>query len=158
MIQLTNPKDCRIVTPFICVLVGSILTIVGFAASLEIVKMVGPVVMIIGGLMFIIIPVSCKRIRSSEDTSCEGHSNSYEQNGAPSSDEGSICQQGSIHQVELSIPPELLVGPEIVPPSYEESVNNNSTVVNFQDTQEFRPHCDKTSSEPQSDKERRDDA
>ena len=162
MIQLASLKDCRIFnfTPLIFVIVGSILTTVGFAASLEIVKDAGPVVMIIGGLLFILIPISCKR--SSENSSCEGHLNSCEQNGASPSDEGSICQQGPIHQVELWIPSEVLAGPEIVPPSYEESVNNNSTevsstVVNFQDTNGFGDFdFDKTSFEPPSDKERID--
>ena len=164
MIQLTSRKDCRILnfTPLIFVLLGPILTTVGFAASLDIAKDAGPVVMIIGGLLFILIPISCKR--NSEGTSCEGHLNSCERNGAPPSDEGFVCQQGPIHQVDLWIPPRLVVGPEIVPPSYEESVNNNnitgarSAVVNFQDgTKGFGDFdFDKTSSEPPSDKERTD--
>ena len=75
-----------------------------------------------------------------------------EQNGELPSDEGSIRQQGPIHQVELWIPSEFLVGPEIVPPSYEESINNKSTEassvvsVYCQDQQGFS--LDKTSSEP----------
>ena len=125
--------------------------------SLEIFKIVGPVLMTVGGLLLVIIPIwKERRHRLSEDTSCEGRLNSCERNGAPPLDEGSICQQGPIHQVELWIPSELLVGPEIVPPSYEESVNNKSTeassvVVYCQDEQGFS--LDKTSSEPPSDKE-----
>ena len=139
---------------------------VGFAASLEIVKIAGLVDMVTGGLLLVIIPILReRRHRLSEDTSCEGRLNSCQQSGAPPSDEGSICQQGPIHQVELWIPSELLAGLESVPPSYEESVNNNSTegssvVVNFQDTQGL-DQCDRIPSEPSSDKgddkERRDD-
>ena len=164
-IQLTSPKDCRIprdFSPLVCVIIGSILTIVGNTASLEILKIVGLVLMTVGGLLLVIIPLwKERRHRLSEDTSCEGRLNSCERNGAPPSDEGSIRQQGPIQQVELWIPSELLTGPEIVPPSYEESVNNNSTdvsstVVNFQDTQGL-DQCDKIPSEPPSDKETRDD-
>ena len=165
-IQLTSPKDCRIqardFSPLVCVIIGSILTIVGNTVSLEIFKIVGPVLMTVGGLLLVIIPIwKERRHRLSEDTSCEGRLNSCERSGAPPSDEGSIPQKGPIHQVELWIPAELLVGPEIVPPSYEESVNNKSTesssaVVNIQDTQGL-DQCEKIPSEPSSDKERRDD-
>ena len=162
-IQLTSPKDCwiqaRDFSPLVCVVIGSILTIVGNTASLKIFKIIGPVLMTVGGLLLVIIPIwTERRHRLSEDTSCEGRLNSCQQSGARPSDEGSSCQQGPIQQVELWIPSELLVGPEIVPPSYEESVNNNSmeassVVVYCQDEQGFS--LDKTSSEPSSDKERR---
>ena len=157
----TSSKDCRILSfsPLVCVIIGSILTIVGNTASLEIFKIVGPVAMTVGGLLFFVIPIWKERQhRLSEDTSCEGRLNSCQQNGAPPSVQGSICQQGPTHQVELWIPLESLLGPEIVPPSYEESINSKNTeasnaVVYCQDEQGFT--LDKTSSEPSSDKERR---
>ena len=162
MNQPTSQKDCRILnfSPLVCVIIGSILTMVGNTVSLEIFKIIGPVLMTVGGLLLVIIPIwTERRHRLSEDTSCEGRLNSCEQNGEPPSDEGSICQQGSIQQVELWIPSEFLVGPEIVPPSYEESVNNKSTeassVVSVYCQDEQGSSLDKTSSEPSSDKERR---
>ena len=115
-------------TPFIFVVAGSVLTVVGNTASLKSCKIAGPVVITAGGLLLLFITVwILRQDELNENTNCaEEPVNTNEQNfNQFVSGEASNDQLGPIHHFEISIPSKS-PGQEIVPPSYEEAVSNNN--------------------------------
>ena len=125
---MNRPTTCRLLrlSPLICIIIGSILTVVGQTSSLKICQIAGPVVMTFGGLLLIFI--TCWSSRQAQlhtegsGSSCEPV-NTHEQHvNEACSDQDSNYQLGPIHHFEIWIPSEPS-GSEIVPPSYEEAVS-----------------------------------
>ena len=130
MNRLTSQQICRLsgLFPLTSVVIGGILTLVGQIASIKICKIVGPVTIILGGLLFaffaLCITRSQLRDRSTESTRCEQDVNTLE------SEEGSNDQfpeLGLIYHFEIWIPTEHS-GDEMAPPSYEEAVRNEQYI------------------------------
>ena len=121
-------------TPIIFVLAGSVLTAVGNVASLTSCKIAGPVVITAGGLLLFFITFwnSRQDLPTAETTNC-GEAASTRVPGESSNDE-----PGPIHHFEIKIPSESF-GKEIIPPSYEEAVNNNDASL---PTNKVEPSCD----------------
>ena len=128
MNRSTRREGCRLLrlSPLICVIAGSILTVVGQSFSLKICQIAGPVVMTVGGLLLVFITFWSSRQAQlhteGSSSNCEPV-NTQEQH-VNCSDEDSSYQLGAIHHVEVWIPSVESSGPEIVPPSYEEAVSN----------------------------------
>ena len=128
----TRQEGCRLLrlSPLICIIIGSILTVVGQTSSLKICQIAGLVVIIVGGLLLVFITFWSARQAQlhteGSSSSCEPV-NTHEQHvNEVCSNEGSNYQLGPIHHFEVWIPSEPS-GPEIVPPSYEEAVSSVNT-------------------------------
>lgn len=126
MDRQSRQGDCRLLrlTPLICVLVGLSLTVLGHAASITICKVVGPVFIAIGAFLLVFVTLWNSRrdvLNEGMASSCEAVI-ALEQNASEIiANEGPDPDQpGSIHHVEVWIPPEPS-GTEIIPPSYEEA-------------------------------------
>ena len=128
----TRQEGCRLLrlSPLICIIIGSILTVVGQTSSLKICQIAGPVVIIVGGLLLVFITFWSARQAQlhteGASSNCEPV-NTHEQHvNEACSDEDSNYQLGPIHHFEVWIPSEPS-GSEIVPPSYEEAVSSVNT-------------------------------
>ena len=114
-------------TPLILVIAGSVLIVVGNTASLKSCKIAGPVVLAVGGLLLLFIRVwSSRQDKIVENTICEEAviaAEHFANRTALSA--GSNDQLGPIHHFEVRTPLESS-WKEMVPPSYEEAVDNNS--------------------------------
>ena len=114
-------------TSLILVIAGSVLILVGNTASLKSCQIAGPVVLAVGGLLLLFIAVwSSRQDKIVENTICEEaviaaahHANRTALSA------GSNDQLGPIHHFEVRTPLESS-WKEMVPPSYEEAVDNNS--------------------------------
>lgn len=115
-------------TPLVLIVAGSVLTVVGniAAASFTSCKIAGPVLITAGGLLLLFITIwnSCQR-QLTENTNCvEEAENSRRQSfHQVVLGNGSIDPLEPIHHFEIRIPSESY-DKEMVPPSYEEAVNN----------------------------------
>ena len=126
-------------TSLILVIAGSVLIVVGNTASLKSCKIAGPVVMAVGGLLLLFITVwSSRQDKLVENTICEEAVIAAERFANRTA--GSNDQLGPIHHFEVKTPPESS-WKEMVPPSYEEAVDNNSGIGNSQTSIEVVP-CD----------------
>jgi len=133
----TRQEGCRLLrlSPLICIIIGSILTVVGQTSSLKICQIAGPVVMTVGGLLLVFITFWSSRQAQlhteGSGSNCEAV-NTHEQHvNEACSDEASNHQLGPIHHFEVWIPSEFS-GRDIVPPSYEEVVSNYSNTESVQ--------------------------
>jgi len=147
-------------TPFILVLVGSVLILLGNTASLKSCKIAGPVAVAVGGLLLLFITVwSSRQDKLGQNTNCE-EAVIYANSTALS--DGSNNQLGPIHQFEVKTP--LESSWKEVPPSYEEAIDNNNGMGNSQTSTEVVPRddkearLDKTSSTPPSCEEKQENA
>jgi len=134
-------------TALILVIAGSVLIVVGNAASLKSCKIAGPVVVAVGGLLLLFIIVwSSRQDKMVENTICEeaviaaAHFANRSALRAGSND-----QLGPIHHFEVKTPSKSS-WKEIVPPSYEEAVDNNNGIKNSQTSTEVVPSNAKESS------------
>ena len=143
-------------SPLILVIAGSVSILIGNITSLKGCKIAGPVVVAVGGLLLLCITVwSSRQVNLAGNTICEEAviaAEHYANRTALSA--GSNDQLGPIHHFEVKTPQESS-WKEMVPPSYEEAVNNNG-VVNSQTSSEVIPRdvkessLDNTSSAPPS--------
>ena len=118
-------RQLLLLSPFICVFIGVVLTVVGETASLNACTIAGPTVMTFGGLLLVFITVW--NSRQDQITSRQESTNTGEHHVDQTlSGEDSNYQLGPIHHFEVWIPSEFS-GQEMVPPSYEESVNEKKT-------------------------------
>ena len=124
-------------TPIILVIAGSVLIVVGNTAALKSCKIAGPVVVAVGGLLLLFITVwSSRQGKLAENTICEEAviaAEHYANRTALSAD--SNDQLGPIHHFEVKTPSKSS-WKEIVPPSYEEAVDNNNGIENSQTSTE----------------------
>ena len=113
-------------TALILVIAGSVLILVGNTASLKSCQIAGPVTLAVGGLLLIFIAVwSSRQDKLVENTICEEAviaADHYANRTALSA--GSNDQLGPIHHFEVKTPSESS-WKEMVPPSYQEAVDNN---------------------------------
>ena len=134
-------------TPLILVIAGSVLTLVGNTASLKSCKFAGPVVLTVGGLLLLFITVwSSRNDKIVENTICEEAvivAEHFANRTALSA--GSNDQLGPIHYFEVKTPSESS-WKEMVPPSYEEAVDNNNGIGNSKNSAEVAPSDAKGSS------------
>ena len=134
-------------TALILVIAGSVLIVVGNTASLKSCKIAGPVVVAVGGLLLLFITVwSSRQDKMTENTICEEAviaATHYASRTALSA--GSNDQLGPIHHFEVKAPSKSSWN-EMVPPSYEEAVDNNNGIKNSQTSTEVVPSNAKESS------------
>ena len=130
MHRLTSKdKLCRLfrLTPLILVITGFALILVGNIASLKSCKMAGPVVVAVGGLLSLFFAAwSSRPDKFVENTNCEEAVTMAEHHvNIAALSAGSNDQLGPIHHFEVKT---LSESPwkEMVPPSYEEAVDNNN--------------------------------
>ena len=132
------PTTCRFLrlSPLICIIIGSILTVVGQTSSLKICQIAGPVVMTFGGLLLVFITFWSSRqvqLHTEGSTSnCEAVNNPEQHVNEDCSNEASNHQLGPIHHFEVWIPSAESSGPEVVPPSYEGAVSNYNNTESVQ--------------------------
>ena len=121
-------------TPLILVIAGSVLILLGNTTSLKTFKIAGPVVVAVGGLLLLFITVWSSRQDKlgGGNTVCEEAVITAEHfaNRTVLSD-GSNDQLGPIHHFEVKAPSESS-WKEMVPPSYEEAVDNDNGIGNSQ--------------------------
>ena len=131
----TRQEDCRLLflSPLICIIIGSILTVVGQTLSLKICQIAGPVVMTVGGFLLVFITlfwISRQALFHTEglnSTDCGEPVNMPAQHVKEArSNEASNFQLRPIHHFEVWISSKPS-GLEMVPPSYEDAVTNNYT-------------------------------
>jgi len=145
-------------TPIILVIAGSVLILLGNAASVKSCKLAGPVAVAVGGLLLLFIAIwSSRQGRVTENTICEEAVIAAEHNtnrNASSADSGD--QLGPIHHFEVKTSSESQSWEEMVPPSYEEAVENNDGAGNSQSSTEVlssdanESNLDNTTSAPPS--------
>jgi len=133
-------------TPLILVIAGSVLILVGNTASLSC-KIAGPVAVAVGGLLLLFITVwSSRQDKRVENTICEEAVIAAEYFANRNAlNTGSEDQLGPIHHFEVKTPSESSCK-EMVPPSYEEAVDNNNGMGNSQTSTEVVPSDDKEAS------------
>ena len=127
-------------TPLILVIAGSVLIVVGNTASIKSCKIAGPVIVTVGGLLLLFITIwSSRQGKVVENTICEEAVIAAEHfsNRNPLS-AGSNDQLGPIHDCEVKTPSGSS-WKEVVPPSYEEAINNNNGKGNSQTSTEVIP-------------------
>ena len=130
-------------TPLLLVIAGSVLIVVGNTASLKSFKIAGPVIVAVGGLLLLFITVwSSRQDKLVENTICE-EAQHYANRTALNA--GSNDQLGPIHHFEVKKPSES-TWKEMVPPSYEEAVDNNNGIGNSQTSTDVVPSDTKESS------------
>ena len=127
-------------TPLILVIAGSALTLVGNTASLKSCKIVGPVVLVVGGLLLLFITVwSSRQAKLVENTICEEAVIAAEhfanRTALTALSAGTNDQLGPIHHFEVKTPSQPS-WKEMAPPSYEEAVDNNNVIGNSQTSTE----------------------
>ena len=136
-------------TPIVLVIAGSIIILLGNTASIKGCKMAGPVVVALGGVLLLFVTVwSSRQNKLVENTNCEEAviaAEHYANRTALSA--GSNDQLGPIHHFEIKTPSKSS-WKEMVPPSYEEAVDNNNGIGNSQtiDRTEVVPNDAKESS------------
>ena len=127
-------------TPLILVIAGSVLIVVGNTASLKSCKIAGPVLVAVGGLLLLFIAIwSSRQEKLVENTICEEAVIAAE-HFANRTALRAADQLGPIHHFEVKTPSESS-WKEMVPPSYEEAVDNNNGKGNSQSSAEAVP-CD----------------
>ena len=133
-------------TPLIIVIAGSVLTLVGNTASLKSCKIAGPVLVAVGGLLLLSISIwSSRQDKIIENTICEEAVIAAERLANRTAlRAGSNDQLGPIHHFEVKTPSELS-WKEMVPPSYEEAIDNYS-IGNLQTRTQVVPSSAKESS------------
>ena len=121
-------------TPIILVIAGSVLILLGNVASIKSCKLAGPVAVAVGGLLLLFIATwSSRQGRAAENTNCEEAVIAAEHNAnrtASSADSGD--QLGPIHHFEVKTSSQCPSWEEMVPPSYEEAIDNDDGVGNSQ--------------------------
>ena len=136
--MLTDKNRFRIfrLISLIVFIAGVILTVAGLTASLKMFRAIGPLVLAFGGLSQLVISFcwySRRNLSPAQDTSTNVEQrNAPELNANQSYTDECASELGSIHHFEIPIPPEPSA-PEIMPPPYEEAVNDGYTE-NFQDS------------------------
>ena len=136
--MVTDKERFRIfrLIPLIVFIAGVFLTVVGLTGSLKTFRAIGPLVLAFGGLSQLVIAFcwySRRNLLPVQDTSTNvEQGNAPEINANQSYTDECASELGSIHHFEIPVPPEPS-GPEILPPSYEEAVNDVYTE-NFQDS------------------------
>ena len=127
-------------TPLILVIAGSVLIVVGNTASLKSCKIAGPVVLAVGGLLLLFIRVwSSRQDKIVENTICEEAVIAAEHFANRSAlSTGSNDQLGPIHHFEVKTSSESS-WKEMVPPSYEEAIDNNNGKANSQTSSQVEP-------------------
>ena len=125
-----RPQKCRLLrlTPLLCVAIGAILTVVGQVETIQMCQIGGPVVMAVGGVLLLFIILCNSRSMSqdhlSSDTSCEQGINTRQPEGGAKDE---LKELGAIHQFEFCVHPKPSSCEEILPPSYDDAVKNNTT-------------------------------
>ena len=126
-----RPQKCRLLrlTPLLCVAIGAILTVVGQVETIQMCQIGGPVVMAVGGVLLLFIILCNSRSMSqdhlSSDTSCEQRINTRQPEGGAKDE---LKGLGAIHQFEpVCVHPKPSSCEEILPPSYDDAVKNNTT-------------------------------
>ena len=135
-------------TALILVIAGSVLILVGNTASLQSCQIAGPVVLAVGGLLLLCIAVwSSRQDKIVENTSiCEEAVIAAEHSANRTAlSAGSNDQLGPIHHFEVRTPLESS-WKEMVPPSYEEAIDNNNGKANSQTSSQVVPFDAKKSS------------
>ena len=114
----------------------------GNTASLKSCKIAGPVIVAVGGLLLFFITVwTSRQDKLAENTNCEEAVIAAERYvNRTALGDGSNDQLGPIHHFEVKTPSESS-WKEMVPPSYEEAVDNNNGIGNSQTSTEVVP-CD----------------
>lgn len=136
--MVTDKERFRIfrLIPLIVFIAGVFLTVVGLTGSLKTFRAIGPLVLAFGGFGQLVIAFcwySRRNLLPAQDTSTNvQQGNAPEINANQSYTDECASELGSIHHFEIPVPPEPS-GPEILPPSYEEAVNDVYTN-NFQDS------------------------
>ena len=124
-------------TPLILVIAGSVLTLVGNTHSLKSCQIAGPVAIAVGGFLLLFIIVwSSRQDKMVENTIYEEAviaAEHFANRTALSA--GSNDQLGPIHHFEVKTPSKS-TWDEMVPPSYEEAVDNNNGIENSQTSAE----------------------
>ena len=144
-------------TPLILVIAGSVLTLVGNTASLKSCKIAGPVIITVGGLLLLFITVwSSRKHKVVENTICEEAAIAAEHFANRTAlGAGSNDQLGPIHDCKVKTTSESS-WKEMVPPSYEDAIDNNNGKGNSQTCTEVIPsdakesRLDETTSAPPS--------
>jgi len=141
LISKDNLSRLLRLTPLILVIAGFVLILVGTTASSKSCKMTGSVVVAVGGLLFLFLAAwSSRPDKFVENTKCEEvgiASELYANRTALSA--GSNDQLGPTHHFEVKTPSESQSWKGIIPPSYEEAVDNNSGIGNSQTSAEVVP-------------------
>ena len=129
-------------TPLILVIAGSVLILIGNTASLKTCKIAGSVFVAVSGLLLLFITVgSSRQDKLGENTIFEEAVIAAEHfANRPALSAGSDDQLGPIHHFEVKTASESS-WKEMVPPSYEEAVDNNSGMGNLQTSTQWVP-CD----------------
>ena len=172
MLKLTSKDKLSrllLLCPVILVIAGSVLIVVGNTASVQSCKIAGPVVVAVGGLLLLFITVwSSRQDKLVENTICEEAVIAAERfaNRTASGMSGAGCndQLGPIHHFEVKTSSESQSWKEMVPPSYEQAVDNNNSIGNSQTSTEVVPtdakesNLDNTTAAPPSYEERHENA
>ena len=150
-------------TPLILVIAGSVLIVVGNTASLKSCKIAGPVLVAVGGLLFLFITIwSSRQDKLVENTICEEAVIAAE-HFANRTALSAADQLGPIHHFEVRTKSESS-WKEMAPPSYEEAVDNNNSIGHSQASSQVVPcdakesNLDNTTSAPPSYEERHENA
>ena len=136
--MLTDKDKFRIfrLISLIVFIAGVLLTVAGLTASFKMFRAIGPLVLAFGGFSQLVISFcwySRHNLSPAQHTSRNvQQGNVPELNANQSYTDECASELGSIHHFEIPVPPEPS-GPEILPPSYEEAVNDVYTE-NFQDS------------------------
>lgn len=138
MNKSANTGNCRLLPliPFLIFISGLVLIVLGQTIPLKSCREAGSVVMAVGGFMLLCIAFwrnSRQDLLPTESTSLSNFEEcgntpdqTVKQAGLESNEGFKQAEFGPIHHFEVCIPTESSVN-EMVPPSYEESVNNNNT-------------------------------
>ena len=135
-------------TPLLSVITGSVLILLGNTAAIKGCKMAGPVVVAVGGLLLLFIAVwSSRQDKFVENTNCEEAVIAAEHDYAnrTTSSDSSNDQLGPIHHFEIKTSSESQSWREMVPPPYEEAVEDNDNLGNSQTSAEVVPSGSKES-------------
>ena len=136
--MLTDKDKFRIfrLISLIVFIAGVLLTVAGLTASFKMFRAIGPLVLAFGGFSQLVISFcwySRRNLSPAQHTSTNAEQgNVPELNANQSYTDECASELGSIHHFEIPVPPEPSA-PEIMPPSYEEAVNDVDTE-NFQDS------------------------
>ena len=136
--MLTDKDKFRIfrLISLIVFIAGVLLTVAGLTASFKMFRAIGPLVLAFGGFSQLVISFcwySRRNLSPAQHTSRNvEQGNVPELNANQSYTDECASELGSIHHFEIPVPPEPSA-PEIMPPSYEEAVNDVYTE-NFQDS------------------------
>ena len=136
--MLTDKDKFRIfrLISLIVFIAGVLLTVAGLTASFKMFRAIGPLVLAFGGFSQLVISFcwySRRNLSPAQHTSTNAEQgNVPELNANQSYTDECASELGSIHHFEIPVPPEPSA-PEIMPPSYEEAVNDAYTE-NFQDS------------------------